>query len=599
LTIRLAERLKQAYPDTAIILGGPQASVVDVPTLQAFPFVDLIVRGEADETLPNLLRTGLRSPALALVPGITFRSGKSVVRNPEAPVMTNLDALPFPAFDLLPGMDSLAYFSLELGRGCPFSCTFCSTNDFFRRRFRLKSPEILVAQMRRAKTEYRAKLFDLVHDMFTVDRKRVVSFCQALLDSGEEFQWSCSARTDCIDDELIELMYRAGCRGIFFGVETGSARMQRIIEKDLDLRAAMARIGRCTSAGMVTTVSLIAGFPEEDAEDLWQTASFLMDASRHELVEPQLHIVAPLAGTPLYNRFRGRLLLDTVYSDFSYQGWKQDEHDLELIAAYPDIFPNFYGVPAPGLDRARLKHLRSFVLRALESFPWLMAALHQSRGGIQTVFGAWEEAFPAQTMTGNEREQYYASPAFRTDFLQFVRSKYLRGGESDGALEALLELRESVLMDRPARFPMPPPEEPGSPANVAPGQIVPLLRREVRIFDVNADLRLILGSLRRGDGLPPLCHRRVTLATRAGRPSSTQIMELTPLSASFLKLCDGRTLDRVAAGLEFDTELQSLGRERIAAVSFQELCRQRLLTWRPWTRTGPVSGKRKRSSSAC
>jgi hypothetical protein len=73
--------------------------------------------------------------------------------------------------------------------------------------------------------------------------------------------------------------------------------------------------------------------------------------------------------------------------------------------------------------------------------------------------------------------------------------------------------------------------------------------------------------------------RPLTIATRAGRPSATDIMELTPLSASFLKLCDGRTLDGVAAGLKFDAELESFGREQVAALTFQELCRQRLLTW--------------------
>ena len=124
LTIRLAKRLKKAYPDTFIMLGGPQASVVDVATLQAFPFVDLIVRGEADVTLPTVLRTGVRSQALALVPGITFRSGGSVVRNADGPVVTDLDVLPFPAFDLLLGMETLTSFSLEVGRGCPFRAPF-------------------------------------------------------------------------------------------------------------------------------------------------------------------------------------------------------------------------------------------------------------------------------------------------------------------------------------------------------------------------------------------------------------------------------------------------------------------------------------------
>ncbi|MBV8867764.1 MAG: B12-binding domain-containing radical SAM protein, partial [Acidobacteriaceae bacterium] len=591
LTLRLAKRLKQAYPDTIIMLGGPQASVVDVPTLRVFPFVDLIVRGEADEPLPKVLRTGLRSQALALVAGITFRSGGDVVRNPEGPVVNDLDALPFPAFDLLPGMESLAYFSLELGRGCPFSCSFCSTNDFFRRRFRLKSPEVVLAHMRRAKLDYRAKLFDLVHDMFTVDRKRVAAFCQTMLNSGEQFRWGCSARTDCIDDELIGLMYRAGCRSIFLGVETGSPRLQRTIDKDLDLGEAAARIRCCTSAGIDTTVSLITGFPEETEEDMWQTASFLVDAARHERVEPQLHIIAPLVGTPLYNHFRNSLLLDDLYSDFSYQGRKQDESDKDLIAAFPDIFANFYGVPAPALDRARLKHLRVFVLRTIAGFHWLIVALHQSRGGIRAVFEAWEKAFPAQGRSSDELEQYYASAEFRMDFVQFVRSNYLFGSESDSALEALLRLQESISMSRSDRYPMPASGEHESLAKLRPRGIVPLLRPEVRVVDLQVDIRAVFESLRRGDGLPQPSICRVTVATRAGRASATDIMELTPLSSSFLKLCDGRTLDQIAAGLKFDGELDNLGREQVAAVAFQELCRQRLLTWRQGPkRFTPASG---------
>ncbi|HTV81878.1 MAG TPA: radical SAM protein [Acidobacteriaceae bacterium] len=85
---------------------------------------------------------------------------------------------------------------------------------------------------------------------------------------------SCSARTDCVDDELIRLMYRAGCRGIFFGVEMGSPRMQRLIHKNLDLEDAAARIRRTTSVGMGSTVSLITGFPEETEQDVKQTVQF-------------------------------------------------------------------------------------------------------------------------------------------------------------------------------------------------------------------------------------------------------------------------------------------------------------------------------------
>ena len=79
----------------------------------------------------------------------------------------------------------------------------------------MKSPHVLVEQMRSIKNTYGIDSFDLIHDMFTVDRKRVVSFCEAVAQSGEELYWGCSARTDCIDDELIDLMAANGCIGIF------------------------------------------------------------------------------------------------------------------------------------------------------------------------------------------------------------------------------------------------------------------------------------------------------------------------------------------------------------------------------------------------
>ena len=106
---------------------------------------------------------------------------------------------------LLEGLDqaieTCQRMPLELGRGCPFACKFCSTNDFFRRNFRLKSPGQVIAQMRALHRLYGHTSFELIHDMFTVNRKRVVAFCEAMVASGEKFQWYCSARTDSVDDE--------------------------------------------------------------------------------------------------------------------------------------------------------------------------------------------------------------------------------------------------------------------------------------------------------------------------------------------------------------------------------------------------------------
>ena len=141
LTLRLAQEIRRTHPGVTIVLGGPQASVVDEATLAAFAAVDVIVRGEAEVTFPRLLWALADGDDLGGIQGITYRHQGRIVRNPNAPVIEDLDSLPLPAYHLLARDRSLCFrLALEIGRGCPFACNFCSTNDFFRRRFRLEVP---------------------------------------------------------------------------------------------------------------------------------------------------------------------------------------------------------------------------------------------------------------------------------------------------------------------------------------------------------------------------------------------------------------------------------------------------------------------------
>src|ERR1044071_2778272 len=432
LTLRIAAEVKQVHPKSTVVLGGPQASVVDIATMRAFPWIDLVVRGEAEQTLPALVDALAGDGALAAVPGIPFRQQKDIVRNPAAPLVADLDALPFPAFHLFPDVRHCRHFPLELGRSCRFSCTFCSTNDFFRRNFRLKSPEQMIADMRRVRQTYGVNSFELVHDMFTVDRKRVVAFCEALLENKrkneeDDFIWGCSARTDCVDEELIALMSRAGCRGIFFGIETGSRRMQKIIDKGLELNDSAERVRSCDKFKINTAVSLMAGFPEETISDLRDTAAFFVDSLRYDHADPQLSILAPLAGTPISTQHKDALVLNDDVADMSYRGWRQELQDHAMIAGHPEIFSSFYSAPLPHLDREFLKELRDFLLNGMRAFRRLLLGLHQDSGNVVDVFEQW-----LQWRTENgihffngDRTAYYAQPQFPADFLCFVRQHYI------------------------------------------------------------------------------------------------------------------------------------------------------------------------------
>ncbi len=599
LTLRIAAEVKRAHRESVIALGGPQASVVDVATMRAFPSIDLVVRGEAEQTLPDLVDALAGHGPLAAVPGITFRRHQDgeIVRSPAAPLVLDLDALPFPAFHLFPDVRFCRHFPLELGRGCPFACTFCSTNDFFRRSFRLKSPAQMIADMRRVRQTYGINSFELVHDMFTVDRKRVVAFCEALLESQEEFYWGTSARTDCIDEELIALMARAGCRGIFFGIETGSKRMQKIIDKGLELNDSAERVRSCDKFKINTAVSLMAGFPEETMDDLRDTAAFFVDSLRYDHADPQLSILAPLADTPIQKQHKDSLILNDDVADMSYRGWQQAPQDHAMIAEHPEIFSSFYAVPLPFLDREFLKELRDFLLCGMRAFRRLLLGLHQDRGNVVDVFQQWQEW---RTKNGvhfpnGDRTAYYAHSAFPADFCRFVRVHYIpTASKAPLAMTALVEYEAALLV---------PDHEPDGETNAArqdqkrvsgdisqdsisednedllsPGSRLQL-RPGVNVITIPADYQEIVRRLRQRGPLHDIAEKPVKLAIRRTPAGTAEVRQLTPLSAELLDLCeDGLTVQEITG--EFllrNIEIPGVPADKICLAGIEILRQQRLI----------------------
>jgi radical SAM superfamily enzyme YgiQ (UPF0313 family) len=588
VTLRIAAEVKRAHPKSVVVLGGPQASVVDVPTMSAFPSIDLVVRGEAEQTLPELVDALGGGQSLAAVPGITFRRQNEIVRNPAAPLVADLDALPFPAFHLFPDVRHCRHFPLELGRGCPFSCTFCSTNDFFRRNFRLKSPAQMIADMRRVRQTYGINSFELVHDMFTVDRKRVVAFCEALLESKrrnpeDSFIWGCSARTDCVDEELIALMSRAGCRGIFFGIETGSRRMQKVIDKGLELNDSAERVRSCDKFKINTAVSLMAGFPDETMADLRDTAAFFVDSLRYDHADPQLSILAPLAATPITTQHKNSLVLNDDVADMSFRGWRQQPEDHAIIAAHPEIFSSFYSTPLPHLDREFLKELRDFLLSGMRAFRKLLLGLHQDSGDIVDVFQQWQQW---RTVNGihfsnGDRTIYYAQSQFSADFLEFVRLQYVPASNAPLAITALMDYEAALLTGDSGDDQKQLADDtlfqdsndllfPDSRLRLLPG---------VKVINLPADYHEIVRRLRHKSPLHDVPSKPVKLAIRKVPAGSAEVRQLTPLSAELLELCaDGLTVQEIKG--EFllrNIDIPGVPADKVCLAGLEILRQQRLL----------------------
>jgi radical SAM superfamily enzyme YgiQ (UPF0313 family) len=579
LTLRLAAELKRLHPESVVALGGPQASVVDVASLHAYSFIDVVVRGEAEHSLPGLLDALASHSSLDSVSGITFRRGGEVLRTPDAPLILDLDSIPFPAFHLYPDMGFCRHFPLELGRGCPFSCTFCSTNDFFRRRFRLKSPERMIADMRRVKESYGIDSFELVHDMFTVDRKRVVAFCEALVACNEKFYWGCSARTDCIDHELIALLHRAGCRGIFFGIESGSPRMQTIIDKCLDLKIAAEQVRLCDQQQIKTAVSLITGFPEETMADVRDTVAFFMDSLRFDYADPQLQILAPLAGTPIEAKHRDELILDDSVADMSYRGWPQTAEDHKMIAEHAEVFSNFYSVPAPGMQREFLKELRDFLLNGMRLFRWLLIGLHAHGGNIADVFQQWQSwrADKHLSFPDNDRAAYYSHGAFAGDFIEFVRSCYIpTSSRTPIAIAALAEYESALLSVRRQTATANGRSSSAADAGaVMSAHSRPHLHPAVRVIQLCGDYQEIVRRLRKQQPLDELQAKPVTVVI-----TPIAVLQLSPVSAELLRLCEGgNTIKQIAAEFSLKgIQVQGVPVDQACMAGIELLRRQQILT---------------------
>jgi radical SAM superfamily enzyme YgiQ (UPF0313 family) len=576
--------VKRLRPRIKTILGGPQASVVDEATLKSFQFVDFVLRGEADDTLGlllDILSGKDTSTELEKIPGITFRQGNNIVRNPESPIVDNLDRLPLPAFDLDPNFSQRGGAHLELGRGCPYACTFCSTNDFFRRNFRLKSSQTMIEQMKYIKETYGVYNFSLVHDMFTIDRKRVVEFCEALLDCEDKFMWSCSARTDRVDDELLTLMAEAGCDGIFFGIETGSIRMQKIINKNLDLSDASKRI-QCADRNKISTaVALITAFPEETKDDLRDTIHYFVDSLRFDHAEPQISLLAPLAKTPIHMKYQDQLIFDHIYSDMSHQGWRQDPIELEMIQAYPDIFPNFYAVPTLELDRRYFKDVRDFVVALDIWFRWLPVALLQDSGDLLAVFDRWKIWWRENSLKDSgpkaKEAPYHYRRQFAEEFLDFVQSIYVNEMATAPAIISTIIKGEGVSW-KPDRQ----SEHASDFVSVDEDfslDSFPYRPESLHVLNLDLNYQEIIQCLRNKQDFKRVSQQSVAIVFQPVDRERVDVRQLTPLSTELWRMCNGNlTVSDISHKFSLlKTDFSGIPMETVCIFGLRELIEQKLV----------------------
>lgn len=384
ISLKIAQQIKAKAKDIYIVFGGPQADLSAEDTLREIPYVDYICCGEGENTIVPFFSSLLSGVPDITIPGLVFRAEYGIVKNPRPEATSDLDSLPIIDYSLLnlsgEALTSSAkrLFPVDVGRGCPFVCTYCSTNNFWGRNYRLKSAARIVEEIRYIHQKFGISGFVFEHDMFTLNREKVIQICQMLKTIGFPLHWRCSARIDCLDEGLIDIMADAGMDGLFLGIESGSPRMQKLIKKNLRLENILQKLKYISDKGITIKASFIFGFPEETEEDFSQTVSLMAQICKlpHTLV--QHHLCTFFPGTELTTRYRDALVKSSVISDITNELAVSDCED--IIHAHPVLFPHFYEYKTELREKTKYFPLFFTCWRALSPvYEYIAATYYDSR----------------------------------------------------------------------------------------------------------------------------------------------------------------------------------------------------------------------------
>jgi anaerobic magnesium-protoporphyrin IX monomethyl ester cyclase len=286
---------KRHRPSLITMMGGPHVSFAAERTLKEYPSIDLIVAGEGEGTIAELMAGGCNPEKWDKIPGLIFRNNGQIIDTGPRPFIEDLDMLPLPARHLLPlsRYQALGYsISIITSRGCPYSCIFCQGRRMVGNRVRLRSASLVVDEIEEI-ISYGIDRINVADDLFVSSRGKVREVCDEILRRGLRFGWSAFARVNTVDLETLKLMHKAGCDSVSFGVETGNPEMLKLIRKGITLDQVRHAVSLCRDAGIIAHTSFIVGLPGETAETLRETGEFA--ASLGSLYG--YHFLAPFPGT--------------------------------------------------------------------------------------------------------------------------------------------------------------------------------------------------------------------------------------------------------------------------------------------------------------
>lgn len=352
--------IKRLAPTAVIVIGGPGATYGYNDLLEQHPEIDAAVLWEGEISFPLLVGATMSGGDIQSVSGIACRKGHQIVLTEKADYIRELDSLPFPDYDLIPFerywgeephpqmngvLADRKYTHIISSRGCPFSCIYC--HRIFGKQLRKRSPENFVSEMKWLNETYGVREFHIVDDNFNFDRERMHAILNLIIENNLDIKMAFpnGLRADMLEPEDLDLLKKAGAYMVTFAIETVSARLQKIIHKDLNIKKVTDNINYAASIGLIVKGFFMLGFPGETPAEIHQTINY---AVRSKLDLAHFFTVTPFPGTVL------RKLAEETYPDWEdqalYHYWPdkpfyQQATGYNLNRVQKMAYLKFYGSP--------------------------------------------------------------------------------------------------------------------------------------------------------------------------------------------------------------------------------------------------------------
>jgi radical SAM superfamily enzyme YgiQ (UPF0313 family) len=296
------------------VIGGPHATFALKETLLRAPWIDAIAIGEGERTVVELARAVEGGNDISQVAGIAFADGDTVVKTEPRPPIDDLDQIPMPARHLLPlgRYKALgAPCTVITSRGCPYRCIFCSGHRMFGPKVRFRDPGLVVDEIEHIHNDLGFPQVNIVDDTFTLNHRHAGQVCEEMLRRNLQVEWSAFARVDTMSKDLADLMKRAGCTWVLFGVESSDEGILKTIKKGITPDKVRSGVKIATDAGIKVFNSFIFGLPGESPDTARRSIAFGDELDLKYGAKYGFHILSPLPGTELYEKakdYRLRIL---------------------------------------------------------------------------------------------------------------------------------------------------------------------------------------------------------------------------------------------------------------------------------------------------